>query len=122
MLECGSLMRFQRRREDYMRYPAIESLPTPLAAGVTTILAATAIAVAVGTATAAADDAAAAPALTALQCGHLIDTANGKMLGATTIVIEGGRIKEVSSGVQAPSGAKVIDLSTQTCMPGLIDS
>jgi imidazolonepropionase-like amidohydrolase len=26
------------------------------------------------------------------------------------------------SGVQAPAGAKVIDLATQTCMPGLIDS
>ncbi len=59
---------------------------------------------------------------TALQCGHLIDTANGKMLGATTIVIEGGRIEEVSSGTQSPAGAKVIDLATQTCMPGLIDA
>ncbi len=72
----------------------------------------------------AAGDAAAPPAgaLTALQCGHLIDTVNGKMLGATTVVIEGGKIKEVSSGVQSPAGAKVIDLATQTCMPGLIDS
>jgi imidazolonepropionase-like amidohydrolase len=63
-----------------------------------------------------------AAAVTALQCGHLIDTASGKMLGETTIVIEGGRIKEVLSGVRPPSGAKVIDLSTQTCMPGLIDA
>ncbi|MGC2028969.1 MAG: amidohydrolase family protein, partial [Steroidobacteraceae bacterium] len=72
----------------------------------------------------AAGDAAAPPAgaLTALQCGHLIDTVNGKMLGATTVIIEGGKIKEVSSGVQSPAGAKVIDLATQTCMPGLIDS
>ena len=37
-----------------------------------------------------------AAALTALQCGHLIDTVNGKTLGATTMVIEGGKIKEVS--------------------------
>lgn len=71
---------------------------------------------------AAAADAPAAPAVTALQCGHLIDTASGKTLGATTIVIEGGHIKEVSSGVQSPAGAKAIDLSTQTCLPGLIDS
>jgi imidazolonepropionase-like amidohydrolase len=71
----------------------------------------------------AADEPTLAPAaLTALQCGHLIDTANGKMLGATTIVIEGGRIKDVSSGTQSPAGAKVIDLATQTCMPGLIDA
>jgi imidazolonepropionase-like amidohydrolase len=75
--------------------------------------------------TAHADDPATAPAaaaITALQCGHLVDTANGRMLGETTIVIEGARIKEVSSGAQAPAGAKVIDLSAQTCMPGLIDA
>ncbi len=75
-----------------------------------------------GAAGAADTDAPAAAAVTALQCGHLIDTANGKMLGETTIVIEGGRIKEVMSGAHAPAGAKVIDLATQTCMPGLIDA
>jgi imidazolonepropionase-like amidohydrolase len=37
-------------------------------------------------------------------------------------VIEGGRVKEVRSGLQAPAGATAIDLKTQTCMPGLIDS
>src|ERR1700751_5840832 len=62
------------------------------------------------------------PAITALHCGHLIDTAAGKMLGETTVVIEGGRIKEVMSGANPPAGAKLIDLSTQTCMPGLIDA
>ena len=70
---------------------------------------------------AAAQTPAAAP-LTALQCGHVIDTAEGKMLGATTVVIEGGRIRELASGTTAPAGARVVDLSTQTCMPGLIDS
>jgi imidazolonepropionase-like amidohydrolase len=77
---------------------------------------------AVDIAGAADPDAPAMAAVTALQCGHLIDTAGGKTLGETTIVIEGGRIKEVLSGVRPPSGAKVIDLSTQTCMPGLIDA
>jgi imidazolonepropionase-like amidohydrolase len=62
------------------------------------------------------------PTVTALLCGHLIDTAAGKVLGETTIVIEGGRVKEVRSGLQAPAGAAAIDLKTQTCMPGLIDS
>src|SRR4030081_3451489 len=70
----------------------------------------------------AGDADAPATAVTALHCGHLIDTANGKMLGATTIVIDGSRIREVVSGDQPPSGAKVIDLSPQTCMPGLIDA
>ncbi len=70
---------------------------------------------------AAAETDAPAAAVTALQCGRLIDTANGRVLGATTIVIEAGHIKEVSSAAP-PAGAKVIDLSTQTCMPGLIDA
>jgi imidazolonepropionase-like amidohydrolase len=76
--------------------------------------------------TGASADEPAAPAsaspLTVLQCGHLIDTAAGKMLGATTIVIEGGKIRDVASGSSAPAGAKVIDLSNETCMPGLIDA
>jgi imidazolonepropionase-like amidohydrolase len=100
-----------------MRNHQIESRRSiPLAAAIAAIL--------VAGATAAADVPAppAAAAVTALQCGHLIDTANGKMLGATTIVIEAARIKDVASGVQSPAGARVIDLSTQTCMPGLIDA
>jgi imidazolonepropionase-like amidohydrolase len=63
-----------------------------------------------------------APQAFALQCGHLIDTAAGKLLGATTIVTEAGRIKDVVAGASAPAGAKVVDLSNQTCLPGLIDS
>jgi imidazolonepropionase-like amidohydrolase len=99
-----------------MRYARFGSqISLSLAAAIAAILA--------GTAGAADTDAPATPAVvTALQCGHLIDTANGKTLGETTIVIEGGRIKEVVSGVRPPAGAKVIDLSTQTCMPGLIDA
>lgn len=62
------------------------------------------------------------PPQIAVQCGHLIDPAAGKTLGPTTIVIDGSRVRDVMSGVQAPAGAKVIDLATQTCMPGLIDS
>jgi imidazolonepropionase-like amidohydrolase len=101
-----------------MRYLHIQARgSTALAAAITAALIAGS---SVGAAAAA--DATAAPAVTALQCGHLIDTAGGKTLGATTIVIEGGHIKKVSSGVQAPAGATVIDLSSQTCMPGLIDS
>jgi imidazolonepropionase-like amidohydrolase len=63
-----------------------------------------------------------APSVTALLCGHLIDTAAGKVLGETTIVIESGHVREVLNGTQAPAGATAIDLKSQTCMPGLIDS
>jgi imidazolonepropionase-like amidohydrolase len=69
-----------------------------------------------------AADAPTVASATALLCGHLIDTVAGKVLGESTIVIEGGRVKEVRSGLQAPAGATAIDLKTQTCMPGLIDS
>ncbi|HTB86359.1 MAG TPA: amidohydrolase family protein [Steroidobacteraceae bacterium] len=69
-----------------------------------------------------AADAPAAPSVTALLCGHLIDTVAGKVLGESTIVIEGGHVREVLSGSQAPAGAAAIDLKSQTCMPGLIDS
>ena len=71
---------------------------------------------------AAADAPSPAATLTALQCGHLIDTANGKTLGETTIVTEGGKIRDVLGGLQSPAGARLLDLSTQTCMPGLIDA
>ena len=62
------------------------------------------------------------PSVTALLCGHLIDTVAGKVLGESTIVIESGHVREVLSGAQAPAGATAIDLKNQTCMPGLIDS
>ena len=73
------------------------------------------------TAAFAADDAA-PPAQTVLHCGHLIDTEAGKLLGASTIVIEGDKVKEVRSGKADIAGAKSIELNDATCLPGLIDS
>jgi imidazolonepropionase-like amidohydrolase len=67
-------------------------------------------------------DTAAVPAVTAVHCGHLLDSIAGKMLGETTVVIEGGRIRDVTAGTATPAGAKDIDLSSQTCLPGLIDT
>jgi imidazolonepropionase-like amidohydrolase len=62
------------------------------------------------------------PKLVALRCGHLLDTLGGAMLGETTVTIVGKRIRDVVAGYQVPSGADEIDLSAQTCLPGLIDS
>lgn len=64
----------------------------------------------------------ASAATTAVHCGQLIDTQAGKLLGETTVVIDGKRIVSVAAGHHVPAGATEIDLSTQTCMPGLIDS
>jgi imidazolonepropionase-like amidohydrolase len=73
-----------------------------------------------GVATAA--DAPAAAPVTVIHCGHLLDVLAGKMLGPTTIIVDGKRVREVAAGSKSPAGATEIDLSTQTCLPGLIDS
>jgi imidazolonepropionase-like amidohydrolase len=72
----------------------------------------------------AADAPAAAPSapLTAIHCGHLLDVLAGKMLGPTTVIVEGKRVREVAAGSKTPAGATEIELSSQTCLPGLIDS
>jgi imidazolonepropionase-like amidohydrolase len=62
--------------------------------------------------------------MSVIHCGHLVDVIGGKVLGATTVIVEGKRVREVvaGTGAAAPAGATEIDLSTQTCLPGLIDS
>jgi imidazolonepropionase-like amidohydrolase len=60
-------------------------------------------------------------ATTALQCGRLIDVRALEVQSERTIVIEDTRISRVATGYEAPAGATVIDLRSQTCMPGLID-
>ena len=58
---------------------------------------------------------------TALQCGHLVDVRGLEVRGETTLIVDDKRISRVTSGYEAPAGATVIDLRSQTCMPGLID-
>ena len=75
---------------------------------------------AAGSAVATAD---APPApVTAIHCGHLLDVLAGKMLGPTTVIVEGKRVREVVAGSKSPPGATEIDLLDATCLPGLIDS
>jgi imidazolonepropionase-like amidohydrolase len=69
----------------------------------------------------AGDPAASVPA-TMLHCSHLFDANSGKVLGETSIVVQGDRIASVRGGrATPPAGAQVIDVSG-TCLPGLIDS
>ena len=56
----------------------------------------------------------------ALHCPRLLDVDAGKLLGETTVVVDGSRIKEVRSGHADISGAQVIELHDVTCLPGLI--
>jgi imidazolonepropionase-like amidohydrolase len=68
-----------------------------------------------------------------LHCARLLDTAAGKMLGETTVIVDSGRIRELHPGVvdskpyqdaaTAAGGTyHYVDLPNATCMPGLIDS
>ena len=92
--------------------------PSPLNAN----LIAAAIAAMFAADAAPAAEAPASPPLIALHCARLIDTEAGKLLGETTIVIDGKRIKEIRVGHADVAGAQSIDLVNQTCLPGLIDS
>jgi imidazolonepropionase-like amidohydrolase len=59
--------------------------------------------------------------VTAIRAGTLIDGTSGATKANQTIVIRGNRIESVGSGA-VPAGAKVIDLSGATVLPGMIDS
>src|SRR5205809_3492087 len=56
-----------------------------------------------------------------LRCGALWDGKSDQLRANLVITIEGERIEEVGASAP-PAGAQVIDLSTQTCLPGLIDT
>ena len=56
----------------------------------------------------------------ALRCGALLDGRGDSVRKNVVVVIEGDKIKDVGNTV--PSGADVIDLSHETCLPGLIDT
>lgn len=60
--------------------------------------------------------------VTVIKAGKLIDTQNGKVLTNQMILIENDMIKAVGANLTIPSGAKVIDLSNATVLPGLIDT
>jgi imidazolonepropionase-like amidohydrolase len=57
-----------------------------------------------------------------IKAGRLIDVRAGKTLTGQSILIEGDRIKQVGANFKAPDGARVIDLSESTVLPGLIDN
>ena len=61
---------------------------------------------------------------TYVHCGNVIDPSLADTaLGPHTIVLMGDKIVEVKAGVvDAPGGAKVIDLANAYCLPGLVDA
>lgn len=59
--------------------------------------------------------------IVAIRAGRMFDAKAGTMLTNQVILIRGDRITDVGPAVQIPAGARVIDLSNATVMPGLID-
>jgi imidazolonepropionase-like amidohydrolase len=59
--------------------------------------------------------------ITVIKAGHLVDVDAGTVLVDQTIVIRDGKIEAVGKGLAIPAGADVIDLSSMTVLPGLID-
>jgi imidazolonepropionase-like amidohydrolase len=59
--------------------------------------------------------------VTAIKAGHLFDADAGKMLTDQIILVKDGMITAVGPSVAIPKDAKIIDLSTMTVLPGLLD-
>src|SRR4029453_6988487 len=62
-------------------------------------------------------------ATVAVRAGRLFDSKSGQMLTGQVVLIQGERITEVGpeARVAIPAGARVIDLSRATVMPGFVD-
>lgn len=59
--------------------------------------------------------------VTAIKAGRLVDPDAGTVLTDQVILIRDHKIEQVGKGLSVPAGARVIDLSSMTVLPGLID-
>jgi imidazolonepropionase-like amidohydrolase len=62
--------------------------------------------------------------ITAVRAGKLVDVVAGKVLDNQTILISGDRITAVgpTGSLGVPAGAAIVDLSSATVLPGLVDA
>jgi imidazolonepropionase-like amidohydrolase len=60
--------------------------------------------------------------VTAITAGTLIDPETGTEETKQVILVEAGKIKAMGAGLQIPTDAIRIDLSTETVLPGLFDA
>jgi imidazolonepropionase-like amidohydrolase len=58
----------------------------------------------------------------AIQAGRLIVDAAQPARGASTVIVDNGRITRIDSGFTAPAGATVVDERSKTVMPGMTDA
>ena len=59
--------------------------------------------------------------ITAVRAGRLIDPDSATVLTDQIVLIQGNKVQAVGKNLAIPNGATVIDLSTKTVLPGLID-
>jgi imidazolonepropionase-like amidohydrolase len=59
--------------------------------------------------------------VTAIKAGRVIDVESGRVLVKQIILLRGKKIVAMGSDIEIPAGAKILDLSTKTVLPGLID-
>src|SRR5437870_4045541 len=59
--------------------------------------------------------------ITAIKAGSLMNPDAGAVLNDQVILVRDNRVAAVGKGLSIPAGAKVIDLSKMTVLPGLID-
>ena len=60
--------------------------------------------------------------IVAIRAGHLFDARTGRMLDNQVVLIQGDRIADVGAEVQIPAAARVLDMSSMTVLPGMIDT
>jgi imidazolonepropionase-like amidohydrolase len=58
----------------------------------------------------------------AIRAGRLFDSRAGTLLSNQIVVVRGDRIADVGPSVSIPPAARVIDLSSATVLPGMIDA
>ncbi|MBI3404803.1 MAG: amidohydrolase family protein [Acidobacteria bacterium] len=63
------------------------------------------------------------PKTTVLKCGRLLDVRTGKVERDQAILITDNKITSISAAAtfKSPAGAETLDLSSATCLPGLMD-
>jgi len=59
--------------------------------------------------------------LVVIHAGRLIDTAHRQVREQVSVEVQAGRIRAVQDGFVSPQNADIIDLSSATVLPGLID-
>ena len=62
------------------------------------------------------------PEVVVLKAARLFDGRGEATVKDGMVIVSGGKIQAVGSGLAVPAGAKVIDLGDATLLPGLIDS